>query len=34
MTPLEWTWGFPLTLIFMAVIAVFRLIVFRRKKWL
>jgi magnesium transporter len=34
MTPLEWAWGFPATLILMAAIAVFMLITFRRKKWL
>jgi magnesium transporter len=34
MPELEWPWGYPLILILMAAIAVFMLVMFRRKKWL
>jgi magnesium transporter len=34
MPELEWPWGYPLILILMAAIAVFMLVLFRRKKWL
>jgi magnesium transporter len=34
MPELEWKWGYPAVLGFMACVAGFMLIIFRRKKWL
>jgi len=34
MPELEWRWGYPLIMLFMALIGIFMLMYFRRKKWL
>ena len=34
MPELEWHWGYPLIMLFMAFIGIFMLLYFRRKKWL
>lgn len=34
MPELEWEWGYPAVLVFMAIISIFMLLYFRRKKWI